>query len=71
MEANAFGTLLLLAGMLVGLAFLFLFVLSLVWVYRDAEGRGKTGCLWLLICFFTWPFGVMAYIILRDREVRL
>ena len=71
MEANAFGTLLLLAGMLVGLAFLFLFVLSLVWVYRDAEGPAKSVRLILFVCFITWPFGVMAYIILRDREVRL
>ena len=44
---------------------------SLVWLYNDAEVRRKTGCLWLLIAFFTWPLGVIAYLILRDREVRL
>ena len=44
---------------------------SIIWVYRDAEARGKTGCLWLLIIFFTWPFGLIAYFLLRDQDVKL
>jgi len=41
------------------------------WVYRDAEKRGKTGCLWLLLISATGPLGIIAYFVLRDREVRL
>jgi len=41
------------------------------WVYRDAEKRGKTGCLWLLFISATGPLGLIAYLVLRDREVRL
>lgn len=46
-------------------------VASLLWVYRDAEAHGKSGILWLLIAFFTWPFGILAYYLLRDKEVKL
>lgn len=58
-------------SVLVGLAFLILFAGSLIWLYQDAESRGKAGCLWMLIAWFTWPFGVLAYILLRDQDVRL
>ena len=58
-------------GIIFGVPILALLPASLVWVYRDAEGRGKTGCLWLLIAFFTWPFGVLAYLVLREKPVRL
>jgi hypothetical protein len=58
----------------VGLGILVIFILMLVamfWVYRDAEARGKTGCLWVLLIMATGPLGFIAYLILRDREVRL
>lgn len=71
MSAESFGNLLLSMGVLVGLVVMLLFVLSLVYVYRDAEARGKTGCLWSLIVFFTWPLGLIAYLLLRDQEIRL
>ena len=59
---------------LVGLCFLAIFILTLLamfWVYRDAEARGKTGCLWLLLISATGPLGIIAYFVLRDREVKL
>lgn len=52
-------------GMFVGWA------LSLLWVYQDAQARGKTGCLWVLIVTFTWPIGLLVYFVLRDRTVQL
>jgi len=58
-------------SLLVGLAFLALFAGSLIWLYQDAESRDKAGCLWVLIAWFTWPFGLLAYLLLRDRDVRL
>ena len=59
---------------LVGLSILAIFILMLVamlWVYRDAEERGKTGCLWVLLIMATGPLGFIAYLVLRDREVKL
>jgi hypothetical protein len=70
-NGNAFD---LFGSCLVGLCFLAIFILTLVamfWVYRDAEKRGKTGCLWLLLISATGPLGIIAYFVLRDREVRL
>ena len=58
-------------GICLGIVMLVLLAASLVWVYLDAQKRGKTGCLWLLIAFFTWPFGVVAYLVLRDKTVQL
>ena len=59
-------------GSLCGGLFVFVFyILSIAWVHSDAESRGKTGCLWVLIVFFTWPLGLIAYYMLRDQDVRL
>jgi len=71
MDADAFGSLVTIAAILLGVLLIVFFAGSLVWVYRDAETRGKTGCLWVLLLWFTWPFGLVAYLLLRDREVRL
>jgi len=71
MDANAFGNVLVISGVFFGILTMVLYIMSLVWVYKDSEKRGKTGCLWLLIVFFTWPFGLIAYFLLRDQEVIL
>lgn len=71
MSADTFGGVLVVAGICLGVLTLALLAASLVWVYLDAQKRGKTGCLWLLIAFFTWPFGVVAYLVLRDKTVQL
>ncbi|MGA9347248.1 MAG: hypothetical protein WBW48_00395 [Anaerolineae bacterium] len=64
----------LLGSCFVGLCVLAIFILTLVamfWVYQDAEKRGKTGCIWLLLISAMGPLGIIAYLVLRDREVRL
>ncbi len=71
MDANVFGNIFLISGICLALLMMTLFIMSLVWVYKDSEKRGKSGCLWLLIVFFTWPFGLIAYFLLRDQEVVL
>ena len=51
------------------LAGLCIYIWSGVWVYRDAEGRGKPGFLVaLLVLFVAWPIGLLVWIALRpDR----
>jgi hypothetical protein len=71
MSPDTFGNFLIIVGVVLGLLILVLFLGSLIWLYQDAQSRGKTGCLWVLIVFFTWPFGLIAYILLRDQEVKL
>lgn len=57
--------------MLLAMIIFLVFLYSLAWVYQDAQARGRTGCMWLLIAWFTWPLGVLAYYILRDKQVQL
>lgn len=71
MSGDTFGNLSLLLGSALSLSLFVVFLASLVWLNLDAQRSGKTGCLWLLIAFFTRPFGVIAYLLLRDREVIL
>ncbi|MBF1999953.1 MAG: hypothetical protein IGS50_14610 [Synechococcales cyanobacterium C42_A2020_086] len=50
------------------LALLFLGVLiwSLFWVYTDAERRGKSGCLVvLLVLLSSWPISLLLWIVSR------
>lgn len=71
MSPNQFGDLLVIIVSLAGVIFLLAYLVSLFWVYQDAEKRGKTGCMWLLLIYFTFPFGLIAYLSLRDKKVEL
>lgn len=71
MAADTFGNLLAVTSGLCGCFLFGIMVASLLWIFVDAQARGKTGCLWVLIAFFTWPLGVLAYLILRHTRVRL
>ncbi len=54
-----------LAGFLV-FGILSLLVWSLVWVYRDAEARGKPGwAVSLIVLFLKWPISLLLWIIFR------
>lgn len=41
------------------------FILIAVWVYKDANSRGMSGVLWLLICIFLGLIGLIIYLIVR------
>ena len=50
-------------------ALLALVVWSLVWAYRDAEDRGKSGCLVvLLVLLISWPVGLLAWYVFRPEK---
>lgn len=54
------------------IAFLALWVLVLIWVYRDAERRGMSGILWLLLVLIGNIVGLLIYAIVRsERPVRV
>jgi len=36
-----------------------------IWVYKDAEKRGKSGALWLIIVWFTFPIGLIIWLVVR------
>ena len=58
-----------LSGMILYAALWFIIaILVAVWVYRDAERRGKSGGLWLLICFFLGIIGLIIWLIVRPPK---
>ena len=71
MSGDEFGAILTIGATLFSIIILILWIGSLIWVYQDAQKRGKTGCIWLLLLWFTWPIGLIAYLMLRDKEVKL
>lgn len=53
----------------VGLPVLVLFIWSVIWAYRDAERRGKPGCLVALLVFWlTWPLGLILWLLIRPQD---
>ena len=43
-----------------------LWVWSIVWAYRDAEKRGKSGVLVaLLVAFLSWPVSIVLWLVFR------
>ncbi len=40
-------------------------LLIAIWVYKDAEKRGKSGALWLIITWFTFPLGLIIWLVVR------
>jgi hypothetical protein len=44
-------------------------VASLIWVYGDAEERGKPGCLVvLMVLLLTWPIGLVVWLVFRPQR---
>lgn len=63
------GLLATIIGLCIGLPVFALFVWSLFWAYRDAEQRGKSGCLVALLVFLlTWPVGLIIWILIRPGD---
>lgn len=51
------------------LVILGLLIWSLVWVYRDAEKRGKSGLIVALMVFLlNWPISLLVWLVFRPEE---
>ena len=49
----------------IGVIWFVVAILIAVWVYRDAEKRGESGALWLLIVLITGIIGLIIWLIVR------
>ena len=50
------------------LIFFAIYIYSIVWVYRDANRRGKSGILVaLLVALISWPISLIVWLIVRDK----
>jgi uncharacterized membrane-anchored protein len=65
---SALPIVLIIVALLVGLVFFVIYIVSLVWVYRDAERRGKSGIVVaLLVALISWPIGLLVWLLVRDK----
>ena len=61
-------TITIIFAVIIGLIVFALYIASLVWVYRDANRRGKSGILVaLLVAIISWPLGLLVWVLLRDK----
>ncbi len=54
---------------LLSIAFLILWIVVIVWVYRDAERRGMNGVLWALLVLIGNIIGLLIYLIIRSDNL--
>jgi len=64
---HGFGAMGRFALFLLPIAFILLWGAVLVWVYRDAEKRGMSGVLWLLLVLIGNVIGLLIYAIVRSE----
>lgn len=65
---SAAPVILIVIALICGLIFFAIYIASLVWVYRDAERRGKSGILIaLLVALISWPIGLLVWLLVRDK----
>jgi len=48
-----------------GLVWFIIWILIAVWVYKDAEKRGKSGVLWLIVVILLGLIGIIIWLIVR------
>jgi hypothetical protein len=53
-----------------GLGVSAIFLGALIWVYFDAEERGKNGIAWALATIFTWGLALLVYLAVRNHGRR-
>ena len=55
-------------AIIIVLVCLALYIASIVWVYRDAQRRGKNGVLVaLLVALISWPMGLLVWLLIRKN----
>lgn len=47
---------------------LIVWIFVIVWVYKDAEKRGKSGILWAIIVFFLGIIGLIIWLVVRPKQ---
>jgi len=43
-------------------------ILLCIWVYRDAESRGMSGVLWLIVVLIAGIIGLIIYLVVRKEK---
>jgi hypothetical protein len=67
-NASAQAELFLFGGLFcaIWVVFFIVWLMVALWVYRDAESKGQSGALWLLLVLLTGLIGLIIYLIVRS-----
>lgn len=55
-------------SMTVCLVFLVFYIVIAAWVYKDAESRGMSGALWVVLVIFLGLIGLILYLVIRSPK---
>ena len=55
-------------SMTICLAFFVFYIVIATWVYKDAESRGMSGALWVVLVIFLGVVGLIIYLIIRNPK---
>jgi len=64
-EAAGFALLGLGLACVIPIIWLIIAIVIAIWVYKDAEKRGSSGALWLIIVIFTGIIGLIIWLVIR------
>jgi len=53
---------------ILSIVMLIVWIFVIVWVYKDAEKRGKSGVLWAIIVFFLGIIGLIIWLVVRPKQ---
>jgi len=66
--AGAFMGMAALTCFIFGIIWFVVWILVAIWVYKDAEKRGKNGVLWLIIVILLGLIGLIIYLVVRGEK---
>lgn len=55
-------------GCLIPIVWFIVAILLCIWVYRDAESRGMSGVLWLIVVLIAGIIGLIIYLVVRKEK---
>jgi hypothetical protein len=56
-------------GLLCPLIWFIIAILICIWVYKDAESRGMSGVLWLIVALLLGLIGLIIYLVVRKPKI--
>jgi predicted nucleic acid-binding Zn ribbon protein len=67
-DAGAFMGMAMATCLIFAIIWFVVWILIAIWVYKDAEKRGKNGVLWLIIVILLGLIGLIIYLVVRGEK---
>jgi hypothetical protein len=67
-DTSAIAGMAIMSCLIFGIIWLVVWILVAIWVYKDAEKRGKNGVLWLIIVIILGLIGLIIWLVVRGEK---